>query len=248
MFTSLLLTLAIAAGDPGTALLLESRPEAAQVVQIALHRTPQFLVEAPSESLAKQVGAWAEQARGDLHRRWFGSDPPDWSRPAVIQVCRQHPGFYATVIDSDGVVTITLWAGDGHLQSTVRHEIWHAVVHLRYPDKHVPRWLDEGLAICNESPEEQRRQLAPLFGTPRRYPVAELAGMREYPPDIALFYAQSYSLADFLVRRHGEKNVIQFIEASFAQGQEAALRSELGYADFAALERDWTSSLPAAVP
>lgn len=154
----------------------------------------------------------------------------------------QHPGYFATEF-SDGRVLITLWAGDKHLESTVRHEATHAVLHLRYPHGDIPRWLDEGIAVCNESAAEQARLVAPLHQKERRYSVRQLAGMKEYPRDMLLFYAQGYSLTDFLVRQHGERAVIRFLEQSFRHGQETALHSVLGYPSFEDLERQWLANL-----
>jgi hypothetical protein len=202
------------------------------------------VVEAPDGDTARRTLAWAEEARRDIQLRLFGAEAPPWPRPVIVTAHRDFPGGYSTQIAADGEAQITLWAGDPHLRSTVRHEVCHAVLHLRYPAHVPPRWLDEGLAVCQEEPEEQGRQLAPLAAARRRFSVRQLAGLRDYPRDVDLFYAQSYSLVDFLVRRHGEGAVVRFLEASFRSGQEAALRQALGYADFEALERAWAAGLP----
>jgi hypothetical protein len=232
---------------------------------MAVVRSPNFVVYAPDAEIAQQVADWAEAARGELLHRWEqgsgvrgqGSgagdkttvlfspipDPrpptPTWPRPVTITVHRDHPGFFATEFGNDGVVSITLWAGDLHLESTVRHEVCHAVLHLRYPNRFIPRWFDEGLAVFQESPVEQQRQLSPLFRAERRFSVRQLAGLSEYPREVALFYAQSYSLVDFLIRRHGERELLRFLEASFKLGQEKALQQVLGYGSFEELERLW---------
>jgi hypothetical protein len=206
------------------------------------HESQHFQVRAPDAATAVRVADWAETARRDVIARWFeGIDLP-WPRRVRVHVPANHPGFFATQF-ADNLVTITLWAKDAHLESTVRHEVTHAVVHLRYPGRDIPRWLDEGIAVCNESAAEQRRLLAPLLQRERRYSVRQLAGMREYPQDVLLFYAESYSLVDYLVRQHGERGVIHFLEASFRQGQEPALHSQLGYASFEELERAWQRDL-----
>lgn len=214
-------------------------------------RSANFLVEAPDAATAQSVLAWAEAARAELLRRW-NQIPPEqpgpvssWPRPVRVVVHRQHPGFYATTFGSDGDVTITLWAGDLHLESTVRHEVCHAVLHLRYPGRYIPRWFDEGLAVCQELPEEQRRLLEPLRTATRRFSTRQLIQMRDYPRDVALFYAQSYSLIQFLVQRHGETALLRFLEVSFSRGQEAALKQVLGYADFDALDAAWWSAFQA---
>jgi hypothetical protein len=198
-----------------------------------------FVVEAPDSELAARVKAWAERSRQEIQARWLGGVQPDWSRPVQIVVHQQHPGYFATEFTSEGTARITLWAGDAHLESTVRHEVSHAVLHLQYPYRPIPRWLDEGIAVCNESPAEQARLLAPLQQAQRRFSVRQLADLENYPREVGLFYAQSYSLTDHLVCRHGERQVIRFLEVSFRMGQEPALRLVLGYASFEELDREW---------
>lgn len=206
-------------------------------------------MEAPDAATAQRVALWAEQARRDILARWFSGVDRRWPRRVKIVVHAEHPGYFATEF-ADGVVTITLWAGDAHLESTVRHEVTHGVLHLGYATAHIPRWIDEGIAVCNESATEQKRLVAPLLQRERRYSVRQLAGMKEYPRDVLLFYAESYSLVDFLARHHGERMVIRFLEAclrasglSPEAGQESALRSVLGYDSFEDLERRWQDDL-----
>jgi hypothetical protein len=202
-----------------------------------------FEVESSDAGLSRRVAEAAEQARRNIQSRWFGQIEPAWPRRVKIRVPDKHPGYFATEFSGDGVVTITLWAGDAHLESTIRHEVCHAVMHLRYPTRIIPRWFDEGLAVCNESPEEQRRLLAPLFEGRERFTLRRLALLENYPPQVLLFYAQSYSIVDFLVRRHGERLVIRYLEQSFVLGQEAALSQVLGYASFEALEHEWLAGI-----
>jgi hypothetical protein len=205
-------------------------------------QTQHFLVEGPDTDTARRVAAWAETARRDILARWFDGKDLGWPQRVRIVVHAEHPGYFATEFTSSAV-TITLWAKDAHLESTVRHEVTHAVMHLRYPHHELPRWLDEGMAVCSESAVEQKRLLAPLFQRERRYSVRQLAHFREYPRDVLLFYAESYSLVDFLVRTHGEHGVIRLLEASCGLGQEAALRRELGYPSFEDLEKAWQVDL-----
>jgi hypothetical protein len=206
-------------------------------------RSVNFIVLAPDAALAQRVLEWAEKARSETSSRLSGRQPlPDWPRPVTITVHRDHPGFFATEFAGNGVVSITLWAGDLHLESTVRHEVCHAVLHLRYPGRIIPRWLDEGLAVCQELPVEQQRQLTPLLRAPRRFSTRQLLGLTEYPREIGLFYAQSYSLVDFLIQRHGEAELLRFLETSFQVGQENALRQVLGYATVEELDQQWGQS------
>ncbi len=246
MFALLTLLLILVHGSPPPAAPSQAPAPAAMQSPEDSPASSNFLVEASDPATSRQVETWAEKARREIQARWFPASGNPWPRPVRLVVSQENLGFAMTEITADGVVTIMVWAGDPELESTIRHEVWHAVVHQRYPKQPIPRWLDEGLAICNESVAEQQRQLAPLFKRERRFPVRDLIGFRNYPRDIALFYAQGYSLTDFLVRKHGEREVIRFLERSFAAGQEEALREVLGYPSVEALEKEWLDSLQPA--
>ena len=49
------------------------------------HRTANFLVDAPTEQLARRIGDAAEQYRHDLAVEWLGAALPRWSRPCPIK-------------------------------------------------------------------------------------------------------------------------------------------------------------------
>src|SRR5690349_19333935 len=94
---------------------------------------------------------------------------------------------------------------DRILADTLPHEVMHTILaaHFRKP---LPRWADEGIALQAESPEEQERH-QPLAryllasGSRRTLKLANMLGMRDYPKDTSVFFAQSYSIARFLVER-----------------------------------------------
>ena len=48
------------------------------------YRTANFVVEAPTEPLARRIGDAAEQYRHTLAVEWTGSPLPRWSRPCPI--------------------------------------------------------------------------------------------------------------------------------------------------------------------
>ncbi|MFM7243274.1 MAG: hypothetical protein ACKO40_03740 [Planctomycetaceae bacterium] len=57
---------------------------AAGTATAAGYRTANFVVEAPTDSLARKIGDAAEQYRQSLAVEWTGSPLPRWSRPCPI--------------------------------------------------------------------------------------------------------------------------------------------------------------------
>ncbi len=52
----------------------------------ASHRTTNFVVEAPSTDIAKQVAEHAEACRVSIAKAWLGHELPAWPNPCPIRV------------------------------------------------------------------------------------------------------------------------------------------------------------------
>ena len=52
----------------------------------AVHKTPNFVVTAATDDIAKRVGTAAETYRRDLATFWLGRPLPRWSRPCELRV------------------------------------------------------------------------------------------------------------------------------------------------------------------
>ncbi len=52
----------------------------------ASYRTPNFVVTAPTQQIAEQVGQQAEKYRHDLAIEWLGKPMPNWARPCPVTV------------------------------------------------------------------------------------------------------------------------------------------------------------------
>ena len=50
----------------------------------ASYRTTNFIVNAPNETLAREIGDAAERYRADLAMEWLGRELPRWSQPCPI--------------------------------------------------------------------------------------------------------------------------------------------------------------------
>ncbi|RLS34263.1 MAG: hypothetical protein DWH79_04935 [Planctomycetota bacterium] len=184
------------------------------------HRTANFIIEAPTDALARRIGSAAEQYRHDLAVEWLGGPLPRWSRPCPIQaqVAPQLGAGGATsfVFDSGEVFgwTMTIQGSEERIiDSVLPHEITHTIFasHYRRP---LPRWADEGACTTVEHPVERARQhrlLIEHLTTGRGIAFPEMFAMREYPADVLPLYSQGYSLARYLIERGGRRRYVAFV-------------------------------------
>ncbi|REJ88121.1 MAG: hypothetical protein DWQ34_23145 [Planctomycetota bacterium] len=226
------------------------------------HRTENFVVTAPSDEIAEQVGKAAEFYRRELAEAWLGETLPRWYRPCPIKV-------KVGQIGAGGATTFTFEGGEvfgwnmqvqGSLErildSVIPHEVSHTIFasHFRCP---LPRWADEGAATLVEHESERMRQvklLDQVIQTNRRIPLPELLEISEYPSDmrdVLTLYAEGYSLADFLVQQHGREGravYLRFLADAMDKNWEYAFKKHYGFADVHAVEKKWTGWVLAGSP
>jgi len=232
-----------------TVILLVLAGLASGVATAAGHRTANFVIEAPSEGLARKIGEAAEQYRHDLAVEWLGQPLPRWSRPCPIkaQVAPQLGAGGATsfVFDAGEVFgwTMTIQGSEERiLDSVLPHEITHTIFasHFRKP---LPRWADEGACTTVEHPVERARQhrlLIEHLTTGRGIAFPEMFAMREYPADVLPLYSQGYSLARYLIERGGRHRYVTFVGDGLASEDWAgALRRHYGVPGVAQLQHTW---------
>jgi hypothetical protein len=213
------------------------------------YRTANFVVEAPTEPLARKIGDAAEQYRHTLAVEWTGGPLPRWSRPCPItaQVAPHLGAGGATsfVFDQGEVFnwTMTIQGSEERiLDSVLPHEITHTIFasHFRRP---LPRWADEGACTTVEDPVERARQhrmLIEFLTTGRGIAFPEMFAMREYPADVLPLYSQGYSLARYLIERGGRHKYVAFVGDGLARDDWAgALRKHYGVGDLAQLQATW---------
>lgn len=213
------------------------------------HRTANFVVEAPTDVLARRIGEAAEQYRHDLAVEWLGQPLPRWSRPCPIaaQVAPHLGAGGATsfVFDKGEVFnwTMTIQGSEERiLDSVLPHEITHTIFasHFRQP---LPRWADEGACTTVEHPVERARQhrlLIEFLTTGRGIAFPDMFAMREYPRDVLPLYSQGYSLARFLIERGGRHRYVTFVGDGLAtENWPGALARHYGVGDLAQLQRVW---------
>lgn len=215
----------------------------------ASHRTPNFVVQAPSDDVARQVGQAAEEYRRQLALEWIGQSLPNWSQPCPITV-NEGPhlgagGATSFVFDRGEVFgwTMTIQGPlDRILDSVLPHEITHTIFasHFRRP---LPRWADEGACTTVEHASERHKQqkmLVTFLKTGRGIPFSQMFAMKEYPRDVLPLYAQGHSLAEFLIQQGGKRKFLDFVGDGLRQERWTEITHQhYGFRDLAELQHSW---------
>ncbi|HEX4148174.1 MAG TPA: hypothetical protein VHY20_04265, partial [Pirellulales bacterium] len=205
---------------------MEARIARAAVLVAALasmaagHRTPNFVVEAPTPDIAQQVGDQAEKFRKDLAVEWLGKPMPNWSQPCPITVqVGDHLGAGGATSFVFNQGEVFGWQMniqgplDRVLDSVLPHEVTHTIFasHFRRP---LPRWADEGGCTTVEHDSErmkQQKMLIAFLRTGRGIAFSQMFAMKEYPRDILPLYAQGHSLASFLMSQGGKQKFLNYL-------------------------------------
>ena len=148
-------------------------------------------------------------------------------------------GFYGGSIHirSDAEVT-------GRLVRVLRHELVHAAFDAAAPRLSLPAWMNEGIAEWFEARASgkrslsggERNRLASAAKHGALFPLAELSApsFQVFSPNAAgLAYLQSYAFIDFLVKTHGERDLVRFSSAvirsrSLERAARRTYRQDLG--------------------
>jgi hypothetical protein len=218
----------------------------------AAHRTPNFVVEAPTQRNAEVVGEHAERLRKEVAMRWLGKELPDWPRPCPIRVnltengaagCTSFSFDNGRVMDQQMTLEGTI---QRILEGVLPHEMTHVVLAHRF-GRPVPRWADEGAAVLAEDRAERDRHdrlLQEILDRPRRYiPLRRLLAQTNYPSDVVVLYAEGQSLTRYLVERGGRPKFLAFVAAGMQGDWDKALHEHCSYENVEELEQAWQSWL-----
>lgn len=215
----------------------------------ATYRTPNFHVTAKTEVLATKVGDAAELSREQLALLWLGEVLPQWSKPCSIRVdARENIG-------AGGETSFTFEGGEVFgwqmkvqgseeriLDSVIPHEISHTIL-ASYFRKPVPRWLDEGAATAVETVSERdnyRQMLIKFLKSGKGIPFNTMVRQKEYPSDQMPFYAQGFSVCEYLILVGGHRKLIEFATRGVQSGDwSLAVHESYGYDDLGDLQVRW---------
>jgi hypothetical protein len=226
----------------------------------ASFRTDNFVVEAPTQSIARTVAEHAETERVNIARAWLGRELPAWTTPCPIRVkvTSGEAGGLTSFGFNNGHVTDQSMVVEGRLDrilaSALPHEITHTVF-AAYFGGPMPRWADEGASLLSEDERERRRhdQIAvDLLARRGEVSLVRLFRIEEYPKDLLSFYGQGYSISRFLIEIGGKPRFLHFVRDGLKSGWDSATLNHYGLADVRELDRAWRSwhrvTLTASVP
>jgi hypothetical protein len=214
----------------------------------ASYRTPNFIVEAKDEKLAKQIGDWAEHYRKRLAVKWLGKELPKWGRRCPIKVTVTVSGSGGATefeFDNGRILSISMHvegSRDRLVASVLPHEIMHVVLahHYRKP---LPRWADEGVSILAEDERERaihERLAWEMLQKPGRVmPLRRLLGLMGYPPDVMVLYAEGYSLSRFLIEKNNRATFLAFVSDGMKGDWDAACAKHYCYKKVEQMEAAW---------
>lgn len=225
-----------------------------------VHETASFRIFHSDAELAQRVATVAERTREEQNKRWAGSSPREtWSPKCDIYLYpsakifsamtgqpEDSPGFSTMGMDRGRINCRRVNLRADHPKITVAilpHEVTHVVLADFFPQKQIPRWADEGMAVLAEPRAEQRLRAADLdapLSSGKLFRMGDLMVM-DYPnaEHWALYYAQSVSLTRFLVEQGTPAQFIEFIQGCQQRTHEDELRRIYKIDGFAELERRW---------
>lgn len=173
-------------------------------------------------------------------------------RPALVSRSESYDARTTTL----GVViaedTLLLLGSAMGVEQTVAHELTHVVVGQATDNPFhapIPRWLDEGLAMYNEGqlPYYNQQALEDAIANDTLISVRSLSSYTGDPSQVDLFYAQSYSIADYLLGTYGKEKMVELLNV-FGRGahQEDALQEVYGFGldELDARWREWVGARP----
>jgi hypothetical protein len=215
----------------------------------ASYRTQNFVVEAPSAAMAKQVGTAAEKYRRELAINWLGKEMPNWGQPCPITAqIGDHlgAGGATSFVFEHGEVFGWRMTIQGSLvrilDSVLPHEVTHTVfaTHFRRP---LPRWADEGACTTVEHPSEKQKQqmmLVDFLHTGRAIAFNRMFAMKDYPQDVMPLYSQGYSLARYLISQGGKRKFLDFVADGMGdENWSRATKKFYGFNSLAVLQNNW---------
>jgi hypothetical protein len=217
----------------------------------ASYRTTNFVVEAPTASIAQQVGQYAEHYRKEKAILWTGQEMPTWPQPCPLRVT-------VTMNGSGGATSFAFDRGqvlgmhmhiegslDRLLASVLPHEVTHTVFANTFRQP-VPRWADEGGAVLSEDDIERNRHdqlVRQILNNGRAIPLRTLFSLKEYPRDVMCLYAQGYSVSNYLVSQSSRPAFLQFISQGMREGWDRAAQTHYRFRSVEELEQGWINSL-----
>lgn len=184
--------------------------------------------------LTKPINLWIYQSETDFHNA-LPQDVHEWVGGIAF------PGY-------DVALFVIKTMNDDTLVRDMPHEMTHLTFH-QLTDQGIlaPTWLDEGLAVYNQSfhEPEMERAFKQAMGKNALIPLDTLS--RDFPADADkayLAYAQSWQLVDYMYKTFGQPKIVALIKDMNKSNTNINedMQKDLGV-DVRHLENQWHVSL-----
>jgi hypothetical protein len=215
----------------------------------ASYRTNNFIVDAATPDLAREVCEQAEAFRHDLAKEWLGKPLADWQEPCPIRVTvgeRMGAGGATSFMFDRGRPFGWTMSVQGSrervLDSVLPHEVTHAIFATHF-GRPLPRWADEGACTTVEHHSERKKQednLLVFLTSNRGIAFNQMFAMTEYPSDVLPLYSQGYSLARFLINQGGKQKFVAYVgEGMKMKNWTVATKKHYGFNSLSDLQVTW---------
>ena len=219
-----------------------------------------------SQKRAQHLARHAEALKNALSKKWLARvESQPWNPRCLIVLHETQRSYVAAVgLGSERTVGSSLVNVEGNvitsrridlldantefLSAALPHELTHVVLKERFKAKSLPRWADEGVATLADSAAKlgrHRQDLYTAIANSTTFPAIAIMTMEAYPPPdrFGVFYGQSVSLAEYLVKKNGPHRFVEFMEEASNRGYDSALQQCYEIANTGELDRQWRSSL-----
>jgi hypothetical protein len=194
--------------------------------------------------LAEKLSKDAETLRAGLFEKWSGPAPGAWTAKCEIvlhpdakafaestKLTPQHTGHALVQLEGGQPTSrrIDLRADDANAAAdALPRELMHIVLADLFPAAPPPRWAVEGMALLAMSPATVERYLATAKSLARRKQLPALAELfaAEKPLDGPGYPVASLAVAEYLVRKGGERSFTIFLRDARRYGFEKSLERQ----------------------
>lgn len=140
------------------------------------------------------------------------------------------------------------------LQTTVKHELCHLMLHHHIHEDNLPRWLDEGICqwasdgLADILMDTRRTRLPAAILSGRYFDLVTLA--HRFPQDkdgLILAYEQSKSVVAYIIRHYGPQGMRDLL-GLLGQGVDIEFAFESSFAiSFETFEEQWRNHLKESI-
>ncbi|MBN1154084.1 hypothetical protein JXB12_04105 [candidate division KSB1 bacterium] len=137
----------------------------------------------------------------DSYRKVVGINIPLWSTGLALP--------------QQNTIVIKTVAAENNYLTTAVHELTHLIVHQLTNREHIPRWLNEGLAVyfSNEKDFASSTSISKALISNSIVPLSDIDHVLEFNPSKAqLAYQESYVAVILLQKRYGMNRIRQILE------------------------------------